>query len=374
MSLTNLTDKVYFDLIITDTNNQNVGPKPIFYNEARSIPFLYKPSLYTLSVVRWTVSDATTIPIWRCAIKPNSPSPVDSIYSITMTYGGQTFQAYLQYESQNKAVSTPVPPSLTQNGLQSNVNSFYDVYNYQYVIYLFNKLLKTVFDGLNNLIALPTTNAPFFSFDTSSRITIFNADINGFTPIVGDYIQVYFNTATTNLFYSFPYLLKNIVSPLGLNYELQINVFGDASVISLPLVPIVGVVPYTAYQVFQEYSTTSAWSPVLSICITSNTLPIAPNQISSVVYIGDNIQNPSGNNAQSNQLLTDFSSDTGDYRGYIYYVPTAEYRRLTLLASSDNLSNLSLGFYWRDRLGTLNPLLLPSGGSATVKLLFELIK
>lgn len=374
MSITNLTERIYFDVVITDTNNPNVGPKPIYYNEARSIPFLYKPDKYCLSVVRWTVSDASTIPIWRCPIKPNSPSSFDSIYSITMTYGGQKFQAYLQYESQNKSIPVPVPPSLNQGGTQNNSTYYYDVYNYQYVIYLFNNLLETVFNGLNALIGLPTTNVPFFSFDTTTRIAIFNCDLDGFTPNGGNYIQVYFNPATANLFYTFPYLLINQTSPFGLNYELQINVFGDASVISLPLVPIVGVDNYNAYQVFQEYSTTSAWSPVLSICICSNSLPVAPNQLSSAVYIGDNIQNPTGNNAQSNQLITDFSSDTGDYRGYIYFVPSAEYRRLTLLSSSESLSNLSLGFYWRDRLGNLNPLLLPSGGSATVKLLFELIK
>ena len=127
------------------------------------------------------------------------------------------------------------------------------------------------------------------------------------------------------------------------------------------------------FQIFQEYTTVSSWSPVLSICICSNTIPVAPNQISSLLTIGRNQVNPSGNNAQSNQVITDYSSDTGLYRGYIYYVPSAEYRRLTLMSSSSSLTNLDLSFFFRDRLGILNPLLLPSGASATVKLLFELI-
>jgi len=371
MSFQNLIDKIYYDVIITDFNNESVSPQPIHYNQSRSIPYLYEPDKYTLSVVRWTISDASTIPIWRCSIKEGSTSAVDSIFSISMKYNNQVFQAYLQYESQNTTLKTPLPPSQIYNGYQDNSTLFYDVYNYQYVIYLFNNLLETVFNGLQTLVSpLPTSNIPFFSFDTTTNIVIFNCDSAGFGS--ENLIQVFFNPATANLFYTFPYLLINQNSTMGLNYQLQINVFSNANLIVLPLIPS-NIVPYNAFQIFQEYTTVSSWSPVLSICICSNTIPVAPNQISSLLTIGRNQVNPSGNNAQSNQVITDYSSDTGLYRGYIYYVPSAEYRRLTLMSSSSSLTNLDLSFFFRDRLGILNPLLLPSGASATVKLLFELI-
>ena len=55
MSINNLTERIYYDVIITNTNKETVGPQPIYFSEARSIPVLYQPNKYCLSIVRWTV-------------------------------------------------------------------------------------------------------------------------------------------------------------------------------------------------------------------------------------------------------------------------------------------------------------------------------
>jgi hypothetical protein len=68
-------------------------------------------------------------------------------------------------------------------------------------------------------------------------------------------------------------------------------------------------------------------------------------------------------------ILTDYSTE-GLYKNFLYYVPTSEYRRLQLYGSTP-LTSIDLQVYWRDRLGALNPFLLTSNTTVTVKMLFE---
>ena len=51
------------------------------------------------------------------------------------------------------------------------------------------------------------------------------------------------------------------------------------------------------------------------------------------------------------------------------YVPSAEYRRITLFGNQP-ISNLDLNIYFRTKLGNLVPFRLSSGGSVMLKLGF----
>jgi len=366
----NLPKRSYFDIIITDINNVQAVPKPIYYSEARNIPYLYSPEKYDLSVVRWTC-DTSTIPIWRAQIAPNSTSATTTIYSVTLVYSGQVQQVFVEYDSQATSLKTPLPPSETYNGLQDNSTNYYDVYNYQYVIYLFNIALQKAYDGL---VSPPSPYAPVLTFDTNLNIAILNCDVNGYDSTSSEYIQVFFNPATANLFSTFPYYLVNQKSKTGQNYQVIVNIFSQATQAYFPPIVGGGASQYVVFQIFQESSTITAWNPVLGIVMCSNSIPILPNNISGtfIQQKAGTSQNASGNNATTNQIITDFVSDTGLYRGQIVYTPSAEYRRLTMLSSGGALSNLDVALYWRDRTGSLNPLLLAAGASVTIKLLFEL--
>ena len=365
-----LPARSYFDIIISDVNNLQVTPQPIYYSEARNIPYLYSPEKYDLSVVRWTC-DTSTIPIWRAQLSPGSTSATTTIYSVTLVYGAQVQQVYVEYDSQAVHLATPLPPSETYNGLQDNSTNYYDVYNYQYVIYLFNIALQSAFDKLNSP---PSQYAPVMTFDTVQNIAVINCDVVGYDISNPDSIQIFFNPASAVMFSSFPFLLMNKISTTGQNYQLQVNIFTDATQTYWPPVVGGGVSQYVVYQVFQESSTITAWNPVLGIVMCSNSLPIVPNNISGTVKLGKagSSTNATGNNATTNQIVTDFVSDTGIYRSMIVYTPSAEYRRMTMLNSGGALTNLDISLYWRDRTGMLNPLLLAAGSSVTIKLLFEL--
>jgi hypothetical protein len=256
---------------MSNVSNQNINPIPAKYSEARNQAYLDNPSEYWLSILKLT-ADTQSLPVWRCQIQSGSTDPNLSVYSITLTFGGQAFQAFLKFESQNDAIFPPSPPS-KNGGQQNNSNYYYDVYNYQYVPYLFNKTFKEAFDGLDALVGgLPTDNPPVMTYDTTNKIAIVYADSTAYNGAdeIGS-IGIYFNSATANLFSSFPLFIKNLVSSTGQNFELQTTLFSETNLgLYPPVVPTgSGIVQYNCYTIYQEITTVQQWNPITAIVLTS---------------------------------------------------------------------------------------------------------
>ena len=364
---------LYYDVLISNLENINISAKPAHYSESRQQAFLLDPANYKVSVVRWT-ADTTSLPIWRCQIQPTATEPNLSIYSITLNYLGVSYRAYLEYQPQSQSTSVPPPPSQL-NGIQSNSNLYYDVYSYQYVVYLFNLTFKAVFELLPQQIK-DLTFPPSFVFNpTDDTITLYcdeayYSNTNEITP----QILIYFNPATANLFSSFPYYINNFESATGENYQIITDVFGLANTSPFPPTTIPDSVgyQYNALVIYQEYSTIAQWNPVVALVMTSTSLPIAPNPVSGIVsYSNINglaVPLTGSSNNLVYPILTDFCAES--YKPFIYYVPTAEYRRIQLLGATP-LSNIDISLFWRDRTGMLNIFIIPGSGTITIKLLFE---
>jgi hypothetical protein len=325
-----------------------------------------KPDEYFMSIVRWTL-DTHSLPIFRPTIKPDSDDANDTIYSITLEHNGTSFKQFIKFEPQNESVQKPVAPKFQENTLQDNNSGYYDVYSYSYWIYLVNQAFKACFDGLAEKAELPTENAPVMTFSTSDKIAVINADKAAYSLKLAEPVKIYFNTALANLFSSFPFKIVSTDQEQGNNYLLQPDVF-DYTIISFPQ----SEAPddqYDAIQVFQEYSTVPSWNPVCAICIMSNTLGIVQNaEGQPALFLNNTIINGSGNNSLSTNLITDFVADT--YVPNIIYIPSAEFRRIEMVGSNP-LSNLDISVFWRDRMGNQNPFLLASGGTCTLKVMFE---
>lgn len=362
-----LPDEIYYDMVISNLNNTNAPPPVAYYNETRSSPLVYDPYKYNLIVARWQL-DTNFLPVFVPLIQTNSANRDLTIYSITLSYGGFTgAPAYVSFIPQNEVSPLPVPPSLTSDKLQDNSTGYYNIFTYQYWIYLVNNCFQTAY---NNLVAvagaLPSAFAPVMTFDTMNNIGIVNADTAGYDLNAGG-IEIYFNQAMGQLFSSFPFIIKSFNDPFNKNFLLQTNVFSVANIADYPPT---GALLFTAYQVFQEFSTISAWNPVLSIAIASNTLPIVPNNegVPALTINGVNLQQSGNNNVQS-QIITDFATD-GIYKPIITYIPSGEYRRIALVGDKP-ISNIDISVFYKDRQGKLNPVLLPAGCSISIKLLFE---
>jgi len=370
-------DLLYYDVLISNFQNVNVNNRPSQFSESRQQAFLLEPQNYTLSVVRWT-ADTTSLPVWRCEIQPYSTDPNLSIYSITFTYDGIPYRVYLNYQPQSKATREPLPPS-QNGGYQTNLNLYYDVYSFQYVIYLFNLTLQSAFNLLPQAIK-DLTFPPSMVFNPDNKTVSLYCDqayysnVNSSVP----QISIFFNPATAGLFSSFPYYINKFIDPDGQNFQIITDVFGLSNTSPYPptSVPNDGVYQYNALVIYQEYSTIAQWNPVSSMVITSTSLPVMPNAVSGIIQSTD-INGFSQNltNLQNNvvfPIITDYAVDTSinGYKPFIYYVPTSQYRKIQLLGSTP-LTNIDVSLFWRGRDGQLNSFILAGGSTITIKLLFE---
>jgi hypothetical protein len=322
MSLTyqDTPDKVYYDVTISNLNTIDVKPPILYFNETRNNAFVLDPESYYLSIVRFSL-DTNTLPVIVPVIQPNQGNVNLSIYSITLSWTNpiapfQTFtsQEFLDFIPQDSGTVVPSPPSQNVNGLQNNGTDYYNIYNFQYWILLVN--------------------------------------------------NTFFNASMYNLFSSFPVYIFGVNATLGQNVRISTSNFGGTNLIPFP------PPTYTSFacQIIQEYSTVSSWTPITSVVFTSNTLPIVPNQVSApLIFYNGSVFNTGGNNSNIAQVITDFIADT--YKPQIIYTPSAQYRLVNLVGNTP-LYNLDIGVFYKNRTGELIPFRLPSGGTATVKILF----
>jgi hypothetical protein len=370
-------DKLYYDITITNLQTKTTPPPVAYFNESRNTPFVYDPESYYFSIIRFTL-DTPTLPVFQPDIEPYQSDRDKTIYSFTLQWTNpvapfQTFtqQTFVNFIPQDKEAVVPRPPSQTVNGLQNNTTGYYNLYNYQYWIYLCNLALQECYNDLSTQVttaglSLPTTNAPVLNFDTQNNIAILIADNAGYNNTVSNYIKIFFNPAMYQLFSSFPVIIDNLTdASLGINLQIDTATYGGSNLVQYPPTSPT----YTAIQVFQEYSTVALWTPVTAIVFTSNTLPIVPNQVSAPLLFLDGRIISAGNNSNIAQVITDFVSDTGIYKPNIVYNPQAEYR-LVELQGNRPLTNVDISISWKNRIGELVPFRLSSGSTATIKILF----
>ena len=372
------SDKVYFDMSITNVDAINVPPQVLTMTEQRTTPLILCPEDYYLSIVRFQI-DCPTLPIFTPVIQYNQSNTNLSVYSFTLEWtdpsGSGTYssgQTYMTYAPQNLAVLVPGPPSAQSNGLQNNSSTYYDCYNPQYVIYLFNQTLATAYAALLAAVTsggktLPSPNIPVITWDTTLNTAIMNCDVAGYDTTSSNYIAIYLNQAMAQLFNTWPYYYLSATALKGKNLQLQTTTFGGQNVSQFP-----GYDPsYSAIQVYQNGSTYALWCPISSLVFCSNTMPIIPNAISApqLLINGAQLIGNNGNNNNVSQILTDFVADSGQYQGQLTYEPTAQYR-LVSMTGNQPLSKVDISVFYQDQFGIFQPFRLSSGSRASIKFLF----
>lgn len=141
----------------------------------------------------------------------------------------------------------------------------------------------------------------------------------------------------------------------------------------LPFSP--SLLSYVTTQDFE--STSSIWSPVASIVLTTTLIPIRSEFVSAPVVLGSgNTKNGQGTSgtASFQTVLADFSENiSGDkWRGMIVFTPAAEFIPVSLTTSHQEIKNVDFKINWRNRLtNQLIPLILPNTSSVSVRLLFK---
>jgi len=123
----------------------------------------------------------------------------------------------------------------------------------------------------------------------------------------------------------------------------------------------------------QEWSSIDLITPINSIVFISNTLPIVSNQQSATKskdkkdsYIVEGERSTT----QHILMITDLMSNQQGYRPNLLYVPSGQYRYITLTGNQP-LNQIDINVYYQLKTGDLIPFMLTTGGTASIKILFE---
>jgi hypothetical protein len=130
----------------------------------------------------------------------------------------------------------------------------------------------------------------------------------------------------------------------------------------------------------QDYlSNDSLWSPISSIVFTSTLLPVRSEATGQPIALGTSNTGISSNSTQSafQPIITDIALDTStggaqSYRSFISYAPTAEYRLSDFTSSKQDIRNIDIQVFWKNRLdNNLYPITMFNCSSVSLKLMFR---
>jgi len=371
---------IYYDVTVSNLESTTVTPRVFQYNDTRTTPFLKNPEDYVMSIVRFTL-DTASIPVFIPQIQTNQPDRDLTIYSVTLEFNGYESQQYIDWNPQLTTAPLAPPPSQTFNKQQYNADGYYNCYSYSWFC---ERVYQSLVAAYNDLVAnagavLPSLYPPIINWDPTTNSATMLADAEGYdvTDVFGNgVISVYMNAPLFALFNSFPatyFGYEGVTN--GKNYRIPfVDIGGSNCQTIIPPGQLPNANPLITWRAItwtQEQATISAWSSVLGIVFTSNTLPIEPSQQSTpVVYNNNEEVVPGGNNSNLANIITDLVSTDGNYRPNLVYNPTAEYRRITLKGNRP-LYNLDISIFYKIRTGELIPFRLLSNESMTMKILFE---
>jgi len=202
----------------------------------------------------------------------------------------------------------------------------------------------------------------------------------------GDQGNIFFNTNMYGLFANFNFsyngaytLALTPTGGVGNNYQLVVEDLNGTNYYFPPTSttanPQTTAPPYL--QLNQEYNSTSQlWSPIESIVFTSTLLPLYSEQVGAPIVYGE------GNNLTANTstsaftpIITDVAlslNGAQDYKDFIEYAPTAEYRLTSFTSSKQECRAIDVQVFWKSRLtSTLVPVTLYNASSVSLKILFR---
>jgi hypothetical protein len=376
MNIDNDPSNVYYDLTYNNYQSLTEEPKQLTFNETRNSPLIQNPNNYNLSIIRFQL-DTISLPSYIASIQPNQSNINLMIHGVNLSYWNGTTETtisitYLIWKPVHREVSLPPAPSSNSNGFQSD-SAYYYGYSFLHVCEIINTAFTTALTALKTAIgggggAISTATAPFIYFDHDNKKFHLVGDSAFYNSNAGTHIRIYFNRPLYGLFSSFGAYRNSINNPNQNIYQIRLT--GEKGTNLVQNTNWGSGITFIDYP--QEYPTLSNFNPVSSLVFTTSQLPIVPNSISAPLIFNNNqLVSDANQNSLTNQIITDMANnDDFSYKPNLLYNPSAEYRRISM-TSNRPIYNIDIQVFWRDKKGILHPFVVWSGGSASIKILFE---
>jgi len=423
-------------VINNTTSTSGLENDPIArFVETRDTPILKDANDYECCVMKVVINGAgKNLPILIPQIQPGA-SPTKTIYSVTLNAvvydvaGGDvndliyvsSGEVFLEWIPENFDLSVLKPASALPTQVDT---SYYYLYSYNHWVVIINNALKTAYDQLvANIQATPgnggyvmANRQPTVEFDENTNLFSFYTDTTNTSwgNTQGPPVYANLGPAGTNVFPTALNTAEFMFVGFNLNFEgLMCNFdtqyygkdevpwamgFDDLTgvqkqlyepentllvrnksgtnvqnVISpttgLPYVP--ALLNFVTTQDFE--STSTLWSPVGGIVLTTQLLPLRNEFVSSPVAFGSS--SGTQGSAAFQTVLLDFNpvfQSTDEYRGLLTFQPDSEFIPVAMTQSHQEVKSIDFTVCWRNRLtNQLVPMRLYNCGSLSVRLLFR---
>jgi len=199
--------------------------------------------------------------------------------------------------------------------------------------------------------------------------------------------KLYFNTNMMGLFDNFNNFYIGAELPYGktnqiLFQNLQTNISTPSNTLSAwsataGAKPTVSSSAIVYWVMTQDYNSTSTlWNPISAIVFSSTMIPIFPEQTGTPLTYGSGNNNVASESTSAfTPIITDISvpmERAEDYRGFLSYTPTGEYRLSSFTGSRAELRNIDIQVFWKNRLNNqLYPITMFNLSSVSIKMMFR---
>lgn len=361
-------DNIYLTVNITSTDLR--ASFPVVYNSNIAFPIVDNLDNYMVGIDSATIP-TDNLPLFWPLIQPY-PNINDLLtqYSFTMEYNG-TFsdEIFAIFVTQNPQRSfIPLSQSLKTADYDSG---FYNVYTVGPILEMLNTTIENAFIDLSTKIILPVGAVPpYFTYDYDNEKFELNSQLsyydNSTLPIP---IRIYSNYTMFTLVDKIDYIYY-VNNPNNLRFFYNISSNNDNVYLRQQSFPPIPPTPDDYYiRMIQEISTIGNFTPVKSICITSNNLPIKADYLPQTKSIYNN----------NNESLLGEEVIVAEFEPIIRFSPTIigqefqyrpEYRRLKNMKSKLSLQKINIDVYWRDIYGGLHQVISNINKVTTVRLIF----
>ncbi len=386
----------YVDAVVTNNStntgvNASIEPIPIVFNQIKTSNIIDDCSQYYLSVIRWSVETSLPIiiPTMKIGLTPTEETTGETEYYVNMIFkSGSTLPVYANFtgvgdqiildERTDMTIRVPLNPQKVEDYLN---NPYYYLDSVQSFLNLVNEAYGRLFapiktaGGSNLAEELP----PIFTWDPEASkicLSVTRYFVRNVEKPTDATIFMSMSTSLYNLLNTFNTVRINsnpANTDRGADYIFNLTSLGGLNVSSSG-----GTTnPVVTYNYIQESSSVPSWSPVSSLVFVTNSIPVNATHSGTPQFqqnnnLGVQIGSSLSQNATAS-VLTDFEipMETGvEYRNISYYSPTSEYRLFDFV-SNQQLNNLNIQIFWKDKYGQLHPLTLRQNASASIKLMLR---